>query len=84
MEPYAVFVHEDVLDFIILARGRGDQVLSFIRRVAADPYLIGDFKDSDDTGRPLEVKLIGQYAITYWADHAVREIKVINVEPAGS
>lgn len=59
-------------------------ILKFIRRIAEDPYLPGDFKDSDEIGRPLEVKLVGQYAITYWADHAVKEIKVINVEAAGN
>jgi hypothetical protein len=40
--------------------------------------------NADDVGRSLEVKIVGPYAITYWADHAVKEIKVINVEPAGS
>lgn len=58
--------------------------MKFLRRLADDPYTVGDFKDSDEIGRPLEVKLVGPHAITYWADHAVKEIKVINVEPAGS
>ena len=84
MRPYAVFVHEDVLTLLMRARGRCALILNFIEQIAADPYLAGDFKDSDDIGRPLEVKLVGSYAITYWADHAVKEIKIINVEPAGS
>jgi hypothetical protein len=27
----------------------------------------------------VEVKVIGKYAIYYWADHAVKEIKVIDI-----
>lgn len=84
MASCTVFVHEDVLSFLLQADGRGESILKFIRRIAEDPYLPGDFKDSDEIGRPLEVKLVGQYAVTYWADHAVKEIKVINIEAAGN
>ncbi len=84
MRPYAVFVHEDVLALLMRGPDRGALILKFIQQIAADPYLVGDFKDSDDIGRPLEVKLVGSYAITYWADHAVKEIKIVNLEPAGS
>ena len=84
MQAYAVYVHERVLDFVLKAGRQGELVSSFLHRCGHDPYAEGDFKDSDESGRPLEVKLVGPYAVTYWADHAVREIKVINVEPAGT
>jgi hypothetical protein len=56
---------------VLQTGGHQELILKFIRQIGGDPYLLGDFKDSDDTGRPLEVKLVAPYAITYWVDHAV-------------
>ena len=84
MQPYAVYAHERVFEFLLNAGRQKQLVLAFLRRLSNDPYVEGDFKDIDEIGRPLEVKLVGPYAITYWADHAGKEIKVINVEPAGT
>jgi hypothetical protein len=40
----------------------------------------GDFVETDDTGRPLQVKLHGKHLITYWPDHAVKEIRIVAIE----
>ncbi len=84
MQPYAVYVHEKVLNFLLTASRDRERILAFVRHLANDPYTHSDFEDSYEIGRPLEVKLVGSYAVTYWADHAVKEVKVVNVEPAGS
>ena len=42
----------------------------------------GDYEETDEVGRPVQIKVVGFYALTYWADHAVSEIKVIKVEKA--
>ena len=40
------------------------------------------YEEMDEIGRPIEIKIIGRWALTFWSDHAVREVKVIRVEKA--
>jgi len=56
--------------------------MKFIRSLADHPNTAGDFTEKDNAGRPVQVKIIGRYAITYWADHAVSEIKVTHIKLA--
>jgi len=50
--------------------------------LADNPTKPGDYEERDDAGRPIQIKIVGDYALTYWADHAVREVKVIQIEKA--
>lgn len=50
--------------------------------LGSDPWRIGDYSEKDETGRQVHIKIIRKYALTYWADHAVKEIKVTRVELA--
>jgi hypothetical protein len=50
--------------------------------LAADPHARGDFVEQDEVGRTVQVKIVGRFAITFWADHAVAEIKVTHIKPA--
>jgi hypothetical protein len=56
--------------------------MDFIRGLATAPNSRGDFTERDASGRELDVKIVGRYAVTYWTDHAVKEIKVVDVRPA--
>lgn len=44
------------------------------------PFTDGDFQETSPSGRTHEVKLFGNLIVTYWADHAAREIRVVNCE----
>lgn len=50
--------------------------------MASDPLKTGDYEERDEIGRPVAIKIVGEYALTYWADHAVKEIKVTRIEKA--
>jgi len=54
-------------------------VRDFIETLTQEPGRLGDFQEFDDTGRPLEVTIIGALAVTFWCDHAVREVKVMRI-----
>ena len=57
-------------------------IVSFLDHLASNPYQTGDYEETDDTGRPVQIKIISNFALTYWSDHASKEVKVIKVEKA--
>jgi hypothetical protein len=57
-------------------------MMKFIRSLADNPNTAGDFTETDNSGRMVQVKVIGRYAVTFWADHAVSEIKVTHIKSA--
>jgi hypothetical protein len=54
----------------------------FLDRLSENPGLTGDYQETDDIGRTVQIKILGDFALTYWADHAVREVKVVKIEKA--
>jgi len=56
--------------------------MEFIRSLAGDPYKPGDFTDKDATLRLGQIKIVGQYAITYWVDAPVKAVMIVDIQPA--
>lgn len=48
--------------------------------LALEPFQTGNFQEVDETGRTVEVLVKKRYAISFWADHAVRELRVVRIE----
>jgi len=44
------------------------------------PFRSGDFQQRDAAGRLHEVALIDNWLVTYWSDHAVRELRIVSLE----
>lgn len=82
MRPYAVFIHEQALAATPHSTAQCEPLMKFVRSLAANPNTTGDFAERDNTGRTVQVKLVGRYAITFWADHAVSEVKVTHIKSA--
>lgn len=82
MQPYKVLVTIEILQLNRPDRAERDLILSFLENLANNPGLAGDFTGRDDSGRLVQIKIIGDYALTYWADHAVKEVKVTKIEKA--
>ena len=82
MRAYVAFVSELALDAAPKSGNQRTLVMKFIRYLADNPNTAGDFTERDQTNRVLQVKVIGRFAITYWADHAVCEIKVTHIKSA--
>ena len=59
-----------------------EMILRFLDSLAADPWKGGDYQEQDEAGRPVQIRLVGRFALTYWADHAVKEVKVTKIEKA--
>jgi len=56
--------------------------LAAVEALARDPFQSADFQEVGLSGRRYEVKLAGPLAITFWVDHAVREVRIIKCERA--
>jgi len=48
--------------------------------VKAAPFRPGDLQERDAQGRVNEVLVVGDWLVTYWPDHAVRELRVVRLE----
>ena len=53
----------------------------WVHRIEQTPAAVGDYAELDNTGRELQVAVLAAVAITYWADHAAREVRVLRIEP---
>lgn len=82
MQPYKVLVTIEALQMERPVRAERERILTFLENLAHHPGSHGDYTDHDDAGRSVQIKIIGDYALTYWADHAVKEVKVTNIEKA--
>ncbi len=56
------------------------RLLRQIEWPADNPYHRGDFEVPDDTGRDAQILIYEAWTITYWADHAVKELRVVDVK----
>ena len=82
MRPYALYINEAVLSVAPQSGVPRQRLLSFIRSLADNPNTPGDFSETDGVGRLVQVKLVGRYALTFWADHAVSEVKITHIRLA--
>ena len=82
MRPYTIYINEATLATAPKAGEPRQQVMNFIRSLADNPNTPGDFSEADGAGRNVQVKLVGRYALTFWADHAVSEIKITHIQLA--
>ena len=79
---YKVLITIEVLQLNRPSKHDRELILKFLETLANDPWKRGDYQESDDVGRPLQIKIVGKFALTYWADHAVKEVKVTKIEKA--
>ncbi len=82
MQPYKVLVTIVALQMERPAGAERERILAFLESLANHPESPGDYTVLDDAGRSVQIKIIGDCALTYWADHAVNEVKVTTIEKA--
>ncbi len=83
MSPYRVSIDLEAVEFW---RGcpRRDQelVIKFLSMLSHGPGRAGDYTEHDSIGRRLQECVVGGCAVTWWPDHAVREIRVVALSAA--
>lgn len=80
---YRPVFSEGAAEFLVqLPRRRRKQVVALARQLAAHPQVRSDYSLPDDSGRHIEHLLIEEYVFAYWLDHAVREVRITDIEDA--
>ena len=83
IEPYHVFLRAEAIDALRGIRGRQRQrIAAFINALAFPPSTAGDYAIQDSSRRSICISIIGSYAVTFWADHPVKEIKITDIRRA--
>ena len=84
MPPYRVFIAAEVIAFLRTCPRRERLLITrLFEELADDPFRAGDYVERDDIGRPIQVKIIGRYAVFFWSDHPVKEVKIVDLKSAG-
>ena len=63
-----------------LPAARRQQLLQQFDALAESPFQSGDVQVTEDSGRELQLKVIEPYIVTYWADHATKELRIVSIE----
>jgi len=82
MRPYEVYVHSALLESVPKSGSQRSRIMDFICSLREHPDTPGDFTDKDASLRERQIKIVGDYAITYWLDAPVRIVMVVDIRPA--
>jgi mRNA-degrading endonuclease RelE of RelBE toxin-antitoxin system len=79
MAGYEVFVHLTLLESVPKSGSQRRRIMEFIRGLRERPDKLGDFTSKDASLRIRQVKIIGDYAITWWVDSPVKAVMVVDI-----
>jgi hypothetical protein len=63
-----------------LSRSKQKQVLRLLFQLAEHPGQLGDYATREDDGREIQHLMVGDWHFSFWADHAVRELRVTEID----
>ncbi len=82
MSDYAYALGEAAVNAFtrLPARQRG-RLLRTFDQLARRPHQEGDYREAGASARVYEVKLIDEILVTWWTDHAAKEVRIVRIEP---
>jgi hypothetical protein len=82
MRPHEVYMHFSLLESVPKSSDQRRRIMDFIYSLREHPETRGDFSDKDASLRERQIKIVGDYAVTFWLDAPVRTVMVVDVRPA--
>ena len=80
---YRLVFSEGAAEFLVgQSKRRQREILELTQKLAEHPFVRSDYNIPDDTGREIDHLIIEDYVFAYWLDHAVREIRIADIEDA--
>jgi hypothetical protein len=65
---------------VALSQARQRKLIGLLYQLAENPSQIGDYSEPDDTGREIQFILVRDLLVAFWADHAIRELRIVDIE----
>ncbi len=62
--------------------GKRQRIIAFLERLAANPYVRPHANRTDGTGRMISLLWFDGFEISYWLDHFVKEVRVLEINRA--
>ncbi|HEY8995374.1 MAG TPA: hypothetical protein VIM71_11970 [Lacunisphaera sp.] len=63
-------------------RRQREKMETVLQRLAETPFREPDFREKSPAGRIYDVKCFDDVIVTYWLDHATKEVRIIRLETA--
>lgn len=76
----AVFASVAVGFFIGRTKREERKILNRAQELAADPFLVPDFRSTDATGREISHLMVDGFIFDFWVDHAVRQVVITAID----
>ena len=81
MAPYTLVLHEEAARRLAIAsRAEQKQLAVIIDDLKGSPFRQGDLQEPDAQQRVNEILLLGNWLVTFWVDHAAREVRIVRLE----
>jgi hypothetical protein len=79
--PYEPVLSSKAAAFLVaLSKARQRKLIGLLDQLADHPSQIGDYFEPDESGREVQFILVRDLLIAFWADHAVRELRIVDIE----
>lgn len=69
-----------VEDFVLLPVRQREQLIRIFRVLANDPFQKGEVNFRDFSGREIQKKFFEKWIVSFWSDHAVKEVRIIGLQ----
>ncbi len=80
LQKYRFVLEEAAFEaFVQFADEEWELAHSYFRWLAANPHAIGQGFHNDAAGRSNFASLCGPFLIVHWADHAAREVRIVQI-----
>lgn len=77
---YSYAIERMAAQTVFESSGRERRLLRLaIEEIARAPLHAPDFSERDQNDRELFTRFFGPFAVTYWIDHAVTEVRIVAV-----
>jgi len=63
-----------------LSKPKQKQVLRLLFQLSEHPGQLGDYATREEDGREIQHLMVGDWHFSFWADHAVRELRVTEID----
>ena len=84
MESYFVSLRIEAVEASrALPRRQRESIYRFAHSLAANPSQTSDHTETDSQGRSREIKIVADVAVVYYVDDADREVRILDIRPAG-